>query len=254
MRIRVLWGLMACAAMFSPAPCPAQDQKEQLRPATATRPATTTAPRVQDVLKIEGGYEAVFDTTETPELRDWVNTRLKPVTAEWYPKIVAMLPSEGFEAPKKFTITFYKDMRGVANASGTQIRAAGPWFKGQLDKEALGALVHEMVHVVQQYRGARGGNRNPGWLVEGLADYIRWQIYEPKEKRRRPDSRWKYDGSYHQTGAFLEYVLNTYDKDIVKKLNAAMRQGKYAAEIWKENTGKTLEELGAEWAKTLPPR
>jgi hypothetical protein len=228
--------------------------QEQLRPATTTATTRPTTARVLDVLKIEGGYEVTFDTTEAPELREWVDKKLKPVTTEWYPKIVALLPSEGFEAPKRFTITFLKDMRGVANASGTQIRAGVPWFKGQLDREALGALVHEMVHVVQQYRGARGGNRNPGWLVEGLADYIRWQLYEPKEKRRRPDARWKYDGSYHQTGAFLEYVLNTHDKEIVKKLNAVMRQGKYTPEFFKEHTGKTIEELGAEWAKTLPPR
>src|SRR5688572_30968667 len=39
-------------------------------------------------------------------------------------------------------------------------------------------------HVVQQYGGSRraGGNRNPPGLVEGLADYIRWELYEPKER------------------------------------------------------------------------
>ena len=255
MKLRLCSKWLACAAMLWPTA--SSLAQEQLRPATTTattRPATTA--RVQDVMKIEGGYEVVFDTTEAPELREWVDKKLKPVTAEWYPKIVAMLPSEGFEAPKRFTITFLKDMRGVANASGTQIRAGVPWFKGQLDREALGALVHEMVHVVQQYGGARraGGNRNPGWLVEGLADYIRWHLYEPKEKRRRPDTRWKYDGSYHQTGAFLEYVLIKYDKELVRKLNAAMRQGKYTPEFWKENTGKTIEELSEEWVKSLPPR
>lgn len=63
-----------------------------------------------------------------------------------------------------------------------------------------GAIVHEMVHVVQQYRG-RG---NPGWLVEGIADYFRWFVYEPPSKQPHPDlSRASYRDSYRTTAAFL---------------------------------------------------
>ena len=36
-------------------------------------------------------------------------------------------------------------------------------------------MIHETCHVVQRYRG-RG---NPGWLVEGVADYVRFFVYEP---------------------------------------------------------------------------
>ena len=117
--------------------------------------------------------------SEMPELKEWVDTKLKPVCVEWYPKIVDMLPSDGYTAPQRFTITFHKDGRGVARAGGNRITCAGPWFSRNLEGEAVGAVVHEMVHVVQQYGRARGGNRNPGWLVEGLADYIRWLLYEP---------------------------------------------------------------------------
>src|SRR5687768_7275218 len=224
MRVRAPGSWIAVVAVVWPslAWSQAEAQKEQLRPVT-TRPTTgtvraTTAPA--DVLKIAGGYEVVFDTSQVPELKEWVDKKLKPVCAEWYPKIVEMLPSDGYEAPKRFSITFDARDQGVASAGGTRIRCNGPWMLKQRDREALGAIVHEMVHVVQQYGGRRaGGNRNPGWLVEGLADYIRWHLYEPKEKRRRPDpARWKYDGSYHVTGAFLEYVLNKYDKDLIKKL------------------------------------
>jgi len=37
----------------------------------------------------------------------------------------------------------------------------------------------------------------------------------------------------------------------VSKLNAAMRQGKYSADLWKEYTGKTAEELWKEYVATL---
>jgi hypothetical protein len=87
-----------------------------------------------------------------------------------------------------------------------------------------------MVHIVQQYRRARGGNRNPGWMVEGLADYIRWFLYEPENLRPRPNpARANYDDSYRTTAAFLAYVKETHDKEIIKKFNAAMRGGKYSA-------------------------
>ena len=150
-------------------------------------PPSEPAPSPPDVITVAGKYEIAFDTSQIPEIKEWVDKTLKPVCEKWYPMIVEMLPSEGYTAPAKFTIVFHADMRGVANASGSRINCAGPWFMRNLDGEAAGAVVHEMVHIVQQYRRGRGGNRNPGWMVEGLADYIRWFLYEPKDKRPRPN-------------------------------------------------------------------
>jgi hypothetical protein len=217
----------------------------------ATQPATRPADAVLIAAMAAGKYEITFDITEMPELRQWVETKLKPTCVEWYPKIVEMLPSEGYSAPQKFSVTFRKDGRGVAFARDTRITCAGPWFKRNLDGEAVGAVVHEMVHVVQQYRRVRGVNRNPDWLVEGLADYIRWHLYEPVEKRRRIRPDQKHTGSYHVTAALLAHVMEHHDKDAVRKLNAAMREGKYSEDLWKQYTGKTAEELWADYLKTL---
>ena len=215
-------------------------------------PPPEPAPLPLDVIKVADKYEIAFDLSQAPELKEWADARLKPVCAKWYPIIVEMLPSEGYTAPARFTIVFHKDMRGVANASGRRINCAVPWFKNNLEGEAVGAVVHEMVHIVQQYRRARGGNRNPGWMVEGLADYIRWFLYEPADKRPRPNpARANYDDSYRTTAAFLAYVTEMHDKEIVRKFNAAMREGKYTADLWKEYTGKTPDELWADYMKTL---
>ena len=198
-----------------------------------------------------GKYEIVIDFTEMPELKDWIESKLRPALETWYPIIVDSLPSDGFTAPRRVTVTFRKNMRGVAATGGRGISCAGEWFKRNLEGEAAGAVVHELVHVAQAYR-SRG---NPGWLVEGVADYIRWFQYEPESKRPRPDpARAKYTDSYRTTGAFLYYVTETHDKEIVKKLNAAMRQGKYSPDLWKEITGKTVDELWAEYVKTLEKR
>jgi len=205
-----------------------------------------------EVLELADGYAIEFNVSEVPELKPWVDETLKPVCAEWYPKIVAMLPSDDYEAPRRFRISFRRDMQGVAHCAGTNIECAGRWFSANLDGEAAGAVVHEMVHVVQQYGRARRGNRNPGWLVEGLADYIRWFLYEPEDQRPRvnPD-RANYTDSYRTTGAFLDYVVREHDKTAIEKLNAAMRRGEYRDELWSEMTGKNVDDLWADFVGEL---
>jgi hypothetical protein len=126
-----------------------------------------------------------------------------------------------------------------------------------LKREARGSVVHELVHVVQNYGRARRTNpnatRTPGWLQEGIPDYIRWFLYEPGTKGAeitdRNLARAKYDASYRVTGNFLNWVTQKHDKEIVRKLNTALREGQYSEQMWKDWTGKTVQELGEEWKK-----
>ncbi len=218
--------------------------------------AQTAAPSIGklDWLTIGDRYRIGFDTSETPDLKPWVDEKLKPVCATWYPKIVDLLPSEGFHAPETFTITFHEDMEGVAHCRGTSIHCAARWYRQQLDREGLGSIVHEMVHVVQQY-GRHRGQRNPGWLVEGLADYIRWHLYEPASARRKIDpARAKYTDSYHVTGAFLAWLVETKGPEVIPRLNAAMRQGTFQPESWESIAGAGVDTLWADYVKTLGPR
>src|ERR1043166_9086564 len=100
--------------------------------------------------------------------------------------------------------------------------------------------------------------RFPGWLVEGIPDYIRWFKYEPESHgaddlwmKRQNFSRVRYDGSYRITANFLNWASEKYDKDLVVKLNAAARRGTYSDDLWKTCTGKTAPELGDEWREQL---
>lgn len=63
--------------------------------------------------------------------------------------------------------------------------------------------------------------------------------------------RVRYDASYRVSANFIHWVTETYDREIVRKLNAALREGRYRAELWKDATGRTLDELGEEWKKSL---
>ncbi len=110
-------------------------------------------------------------------MKDWADNQLAPVLAEWYPKIVALLPSEGYTAPTHFSITL-KPMNGVAYTAGRRVVANSTWL-GQAKSgsgEAIGSLVHESVHVVQQFHGRV---IRAGWW-KASADYVRWFQYEPQ--------------------------------------------------------------------------
>jgi hypothetical protein len=201
--------------------------------------------RAQDApAPAERGFEYTIDTSDAPELKAW-SEGLRADIDKWYPLIVQYLPSDGYTAPKRFTITF-KKMNGVAYTSGTSVVGASAWFTAHPDDK--GAIIHELVHVVQQYHS----RNNPGWLVEGVADYIRWFKYEPPSKRPHPNpARAKYTDSYRVTAAFLEFVATNYEHEIAVRLNEAMRERRYRPELWKEYTGKSIDDLWAEYIQTL---
>jgi hypothetical protein len=198
-------------------------------------------------------YHVTIDYTEAPELGYWVKNKLQPTCDTWYPKIIEMLPSENFTPSDRVFIVITNSYRGVAATGGNHVSCNVEWFKQNANGEAPGAVVHELVHVAQKYRGRRSGSRNPGWLVEGIPDYIRWFLYEPKPTRTRPrdPDRASYTDSYRITAGFLNYVIHKHDKDLVVKLNAAMRQGKYSPDLWKEYTGKTVDDLWKDYVATL---
>lgn len=221
-----------------------------------------TTPITKTFSTADGKYHFTVNTTVAPDLTEWADTQLRPVILEWYPKLVDMLPSEGFRPTTNITIRFRTDMGGTpASAGGGQMNCNAGWFRRELKREALGSTVHEMVHLVQRYSGGRrsGGDTNytrmPGWLVEGIPDYIRWFLYEPQSKgaeiTRRNLERARYDASYRVTGNFLNWATEKYDTNLVVKLNAAGRQNKYNEALWKTLTGKTVQELGDEWKKAI---
>ncbi|HRZ94424.1 MAG TPA: basic secretory protein-like protein, partial [Candidatus Paceibacterota bacterium] len=221
------------------------------------------SPGAREIVLTEGGqHQIVIDTTGAPDLTEWARRELAPIVREWYPKIAAMLPSDGYAAPARVSIYFQSDMNGVASTSGTRIRCAASWFRRNLEGEAKGAVVHELVHVVQDYgRARRAGSASmapPGWLVEGIADYIRWFLYEPQSKgaeiTARNLSRARYDGNYRISANFLNWLAEKHRPEIVRELNAALREGRYRDDLWQALTGRTVSELGAAWREDLERR
>ncbi len=205
-------------------------------------------------------YRFTIDPTDAPDLAGWAKDSLSPVVAKWYPTIVEMLPSDGFTPAKQIVLKFKNNMGQVpAYASGSQVSLNSQWFRKELKRESLGAVVHELAHVVQQYdrvsRSTTRSVRTPGWIVEGIADYVRWYRYEPQSQgaviRKENTDTIQYDDSYRTTANFLNWVTENHDKGIVKALNALARDGAYDEMIWVTRTGKSVQELGALWKHAL---
>jgi outer membrane protein assembly factor BamB len=188
--------------------------------------------------------EFAVDVTDAPEMQPWAE-KVARICELAYPMINEELQSDGYRPPHYVTMTLKSRYRGVAEASGNRITGSVKFFTDHPDD--VGAMVHETAHVVQQYKG-RG---NPGWLVEGVADYVRFFKFEPSNLGRIDIERARYNSSYRVSAAFLAWVSARYDKQLVLKLNRLMREGKYNDEVFAELTGKQLDELDQEWRATL---
>lgn len=182
-----------------------------------------------------------IDFSEAPELSEWAANAGKLVE-KWNPLISEILKSDGFTPPPEVKLIFKKDMPGVAATSGATISIAANWIKQHPDD--YGMVVHELTHVVQSYP-----RNNAGWLVEGIADYIRFFRYEPDTKLGPLDVRKaNYRNGYRTAARFLAWLEKTHDPHIIRRLNSALRLSAYRETLFNDYTGKSLDEL---WARFI---
>lgn len=205
------------------------------------------AQQARTVTKISSkNATALVDTNDVADLKEWGN-KAGTLCVEWFPKITALLPSEGFVAPNEVTLYFDPAMKGVAHAANGKITISAAFVRSHPDD--WGMVVHELTHVVQSYPS--GG---PGWLVEGIADYIRIVHFEPQAPRPKLTRLASYKDAYKTTAMFLEWIEKHHSAGIVVKLNAALRAGMYRDALWREISGKTVDELWTLFVDTLPAK
>ena len=193
---------------------------------------------------LQQGPKIEFDKVQLENLMKFTK-EAERLAKDEYPKTADVLgiPRSGL-ADVKVIIDFNAD--GVAYANGTTIHVAAKYASAHPDDTGL--VVHELCHVAQHYP-----KYDPVWLVEGIADYVRWFAFEPldkrpKVKRAKANAR----ASYRTTGAFLDWTLRTYDKEIIHELNKALFESTYTEDLWKTLTKHTLDELNEEWKASLP--
>ena len=199
------------------------------------------------VARFDYPVEFVLDCQDAPRMLPWLEKAARICERE-YPMINRELASAGFKPPQIIHMALKSSYEGVAATSGDRIVGSVEYFRRNLHD--FGAMVHETTHVVQHYQGGD----NPGWLVEGVSDYVRFFKYEPGHLGPISRESARYDHGYRESAAFLAFLVHQYDPTIVLKLNAAMRQGTYKESIFETLTKKSLPSLGEEWLGAAPGR
>lgn len=190
----------------------------------------------------EGDLRLVF-TSDDDQFDPFIQEQLVKTFFKVYPE---MMKEYNPDAPKTVRIAIEKKYRGVAATSGTHIAVNPDWYRRS--PKDFDVITHEGMHVVQGYRG-----RVPFWMQEGVADYARYKFgvnngpsgwtlpdYNPKQN---------YTDAYRVTARFLAWLEKRVKPGIVVTMDRALREGTYSADDWKQQTGKSVEELWQDYVK-----
>jgi hypothetical protein len=188
------------------------------------------------------GYQLTFinqdATLDTALQQRLVNTfyTVYPELAKAYNKKTA----------KKVTFVIDTAYKGVAETNDGKVTISSEWLHKR--PEDIDVVTHEIMHIVQDY----GESTGPGWLTEGIADYARYKfgVNNPAAKWTLPayKSTQKYTDAYRVTARFLVWIEEKVKPGIVKDFNKQLRLHTFTDNSWKTATGKTLDELWAEYA------
>ena len=161
---------------------------------------------------------------------------------EQYPKLIKKYNTN---SPTAVTFIIDKKYDGVAATSNGIITYNPAWFEKK--PEDIDVITHELMHIVQDY----GQNTVPGWITEGIADYVRSTegINNEKAKWSLPDVKpeHNYNNSYRITARFFTWIIQRYTLKFVKLLDETARRNEYTEATLKNITGKNIEELWKEY-------
>lgn len=185
----------------------------------------------------EDGIIVNLDVSEVPHLTEWGN-KAKALIIEWHPRLCNLIPSKDFSAPRTIDLVIRRTDEGVGGTTGTKITLSSKWL--ETHPNDFGLVLHELVHVIQSYP-----NGQPSWVTEGVADYLRWGIFEGKSLAEfpKPKEQNGYQRGYQVAAGFFLWLETEKSPGIVKKLNSAMRNGTYEDQIFERETGRSLTEL-----------
>jgi len=198
------------------------------------------------------------DTTSFAQGAEW-GVLAKGLVESWYPRIAELLATDGldpldgkphgkpFATPRAIKIVIAKTLDAPAYTTGNEIHVNGSWIVAHPDDSGL--LIHELAHVLQAYPG---GPKFPGWLSEGIADYVRWWRYEPElaagaGRTRIDPAKSKYTDSYRVTAMWLAWCSRAHDMRLVPALDLALRNGEDPLPLFEKLCGKDAEALWKEF-------
>lgn len=234
-----LHAISVACQVVAQAPADAPTAKSA-KPLSAQRLHLTPKPMAPPRVKV------VFEGEPTPLVRDWAQEAAQLVI-EWWPQVARLLATEDFVPPDELALVFRRELKAPALRTREGIFVSIPWITAHPDD--FGMLVHELTHAIQDYHDVP---RDAGWLVEGIADYVRYWHYEPEVERPRFDpSKAHYRDGYGTCASFLAWLVAHHDRRVVRKLDAALRSGQYSDAMFAEITSVELDTL---WQRFLATR
>ncbi len=179
------------------------------------------------------------DTRDAPGLAA-LHESVPKVLGEHLPDMLERLSAPGTRLPDEVRFSARPGIDVPAYAAGNSIVLSAEHFGRNTGD--WGCVVHEMTHIIQAYPDFGGKS---GWLVEGIADYIRhkaniqdgWHIPTTYKEGQR------YTDGYWVAAAFLVFLEREYDPQIVTTMHRALKDGSYTDELFEKRTGKPLDEL-----------
>ncbi len=156
-----------------------------------------------------------------------------------YPQLVARFNPN---APQ--TVLFkVADISDIAGAAGNEMS----YMRSHMlnNPNDTDVVIHEGMHLVQAYTG-----NTPGYLVEGIADYVRdsYGLRNAAQGWTLENYRYgkHYVEGYGVVGAFLKWLEEDFTVgggNIVDALDQLLRSGNYSPGIWEQWTGSDLDTL-----------
>jgi hypothetical protein len=172
-----------------------------------------------------------------------LNKRLANTFFTVYPQLAA---SYNNKTARKITMIIDTAYKGVAETSNDIITISSAWMHKH--PEDIDVITHEVMHIVQNY----GESTGPGWLTEGIADYVRYKFGVNNQAANWSLPAYKagqdYTNSYRITARFLVWLEKNVKPGIVKIMDEQLRQHTFNAHSWQQQTGKNIDELWREYA------
>lgn len=188
------------------------------------------------------GYKLTFETQD-PAFSKELKDKLVETFYTVYPKL-----AKEYNKKTSKNVTFVIDTAydGVAATSGDRVVFSIKYMTKH--PKDIDVVTHEVMHIVQAY----GESNGPGWLTEGIADYARFKFGVDNEGAKWALPAFKasqsYENSYRITARFLAWAEKNVKPNLVKDLDGQLRDHTFTNDSWKNETGKTLDELWAAYA------
>lgn len=133
---------------------------------------------------------------------------------------------------------------GVAETAGGRVRYSAAYMNNY--PKDIDVVTHEIMHIVQAYPSG-----DPFWVTEGIADYVRyvygvdnagagwaWPNYNASQS---------YTDAYRITARFFYWLERKVKPGLIRSLDASMRNEAYDAAFWTQETGKSVDQLWADY-------